>query len=56
VELSLPVELILSVELNSEVQLQVEVERQVQVQVPTARSASQMRSYRFANDRPDAKC
>jgi len=33
-----------------------EAKRQVQVQVRTAGSASQMRSCRFANDRPDAKC
>jgi hypothetical protein len=56
VELSLQVELNLEVQLQVEVKLKVEVERQVQVQVPTARSASQMRSCRFANGRPDAKC
>ena len=58
VELSLQVELNLEVQLKVEVKLQVEVEveRQVQAQVPTARSASQMRSCRFANGRPDAKC
>jgi len=50
------VELSLQVELKVEVKLQVEMERQVQVQVRTAGSASQMRSCRFANDRPDAKC
>ncbi len=56
VELSPQVELSLQVELNLEVELQVEAERQVQVQVPTARSASQIRSCRFANGRPGAKC
>jgi hypothetical protein len=58
VELSPQVELSLQVELNLkvEVKLQVEVERQAQVQVRTAGSASQMRSCRFANGRPDAKC
>ena len=50
------VELSLQVQLKVEVKLQVEVERQVQVQVPTARSASQIRLCRFANGRPDAKC
>jgi len=56
VQLSLQVELNLEVQLKVEVKLQVEVERQAQVQVPTARSASQIRSCRFANGRPDAKC
>jgi hypothetical protein len=52
-ELSLQVELNLEVQLKVELKLQVEVEQQVQV--PTARSASQIRSCRFANGRPDAK-
>ncbi len=56
VQLSLQVELNLEVQLKVEVKLQVEAERQVQVQVPTARSASQIRLCRFANGRPDAKC
>ena len=57
-ELSQQVELSLQVELNLEVEvkLRVEMERQVQVQLRTAGSASQMRSCRFANGRPDAKC
>jgi hypothetical protein len=56
VQLSLPVELNLEVQLKVELKLPAEVERQVQVRVPTARSASQIRSCRFANARPDAKC
>src|SRR5205807_9208256 len=55
-ELSQQVELNSEVELKVEVKLQVEMERQVQVQLRTAGSASQMRSRRFANGRPDAKC